>query len=87
MTTHGKQTLIPDGLYVLQRHGSMWITVRSHGERLWQAEASHLAAGHDWAGVPSDDDERVNGDLAAAVVRAVLGHTADPARVVVTKRR
>jgi hypothetical protein len=81
---------IEDGVYFLHPEGSAWIAAEFRGGKLVDQTSesnagSHNAAGDAWAGVePSEYDEETEGDVAAAIVRAVMGEGTDADCVVVT---
>jgi hypothetical protein len=83
---------VPDGVYFLHPEGSSWIAVEFDGgqmiDRTEESNAdTHSAANDSWAGVvPSDDDSEVDGDIAAAIIAAVMGDDTESDMVVVTKR-
>lgn len=88
------KTVVPaliDGTYCLEPDGGAWIGVQIRdGKMVSMTEeanaATHEAAGDGWAGFgPSDEHEQIDGDLAARVVREVMGADADPDCVVVSR--
>lgn len=78
---------IPDGIYFFHPEGGAWIAARYRGgcmvARTEEAmAATHAACNDDWAGiVPSDDDEEVDADIAAAMIDDDI----DASMVVVTR--
>ena len=83
---------ITSGVYFLHPEGSGWIAAEFDGgrviDRTEESNAdTHAAARDSWADVvPSDDDTEVDGDLAAAIVAAVMGGGTDASMVAVTRR-
>lgn len=82
---------IADGVYFLHSEGSAWIGAEFDSGRLIsrteQSNAStHAAARDHWHGIePLDHDVEVAPDVAAAIVKIVMGDNIDPTLVVVTK--
>lgn len=84
--------IIADGLYHLYPEGSAWIAARFRGGRcVAQTEqanhGSHVAAGDDWSdGAPDAATESdVARDVAAQIVRRVMGDDTYPEYVVVVR--
>lgn len=83
---------IPDGIYFVHPDGSAWFAAIYRDGRIVSIVEESMASTHAAAGdrhdgiMPLDSDVEVPSDLAARIVRDVLGDDVDVTRCVVTRR-
>ena len=88
MTT---ETKIPNGTYYLHPDGSCWIAAIYRDGRHIAGSDQATQSTHDTARDsladlgPDDSDEEVEGDLALAIIRDVMGENVYPECVTVTR--